>query len=200
MPSGDLSGTKKIGMMRSRKSVSLALLALLALGTAAPAAAQSTGPVHAGYDPRATTAGHFHEGELGELSLMLEHSLRCNCSCGLDVHSCQFQMQCGVSPVWSERIRRSLDAGESPEAIQASFVAEFGTSVLMAPPAEGFNLVGYLLPSAAIIAAGMFIGLFLRGRAAGREGLAPVTELGEEDAERLRDALRQLDEAEGPDW
>ena len=32
----------------------------------------------------------------------------------------------------------------------------------MSPPAEGFNLVGYLLPSVAIVVAGMFIGLFLR--------------------------------------
>jgi cytochrome c-type biogenesis protein CcmH/NrfF len=182
-------------MTRSNGIVGFAALSLFLLAPAGPAAGQSTA-----YTTRPTTSGHFHEGELGELSLMIEQSLRCNCSCGLDTHSCQFQMQCGTSPGWSERIRRSLEAGETPEAIQASFVADFGTSVLMSPPAEGFNLVGYLLPAVAIVTAGMFIGLFLRTRAAGREGLAPVTELGEDDAERLRNALRQLDEAEGPDW
>ena len=190
-------------MIRSRKLATLstgAALATLVLSSVAPVAAQSTGPVHLGYDPSATIGGHFHNGELGELALLIEHRLKCNCSCGLDVHSCQFQMQCGTSPVWSERIRRSLEAGESQEAVEAGFVADFGTSVLMSPPAEGFNLVGYLLPSVAIVMAGMFIGLFLRGRATGRDRLAPVTELSDEDADRLQAALRRLDETEGPDW
>jgi cytochrome c-type biogenesis protein CcmH/NrfF len=177
-----------------------AMAAVIALVPAAPVQAQSTGPVHRGYDPSATIGGHFHNGELGELALLIERNLKCNCGCGLDVHSCQFQMQCGVSPGWSERIRRSLEAGETPEAIQASFVADFGTAVLMAPPPEGFNLVGYLLPSVAIVMAGVFIGLFLRGQAGRRERLQPVTELREQDAERLQAALRHLDETEGPDW
>jgi cytochrome c-type biogenesis protein CcmH/NrfF len=178
----------------------VAAAAMLAISSAAPLTAQSTGPVHLGYDPNASIGGHFHNGELGELALVIERHLKCNCSCGLDVHSCQFQMQCGVSPGWSERIRRSLEAGESQEAIEASFVADFGTSVLMSPPPEGFNLVGYLLPAVAIVVAGMFIGLFVRGRAGGRERLAPVTELSDEDADRLQAALRRLDETEGPDW
>jgi cytochrome c-type biogenesis protein CcmH/NrfF len=177
-----------------------ALAAVMVLVPAAPVQAQSTGPVHRGYDPNAAIGGHFHNGELGELALLIERNLKCNCSCGLDVHSCQFQMQCGISPGWSERIRRSLEAGETPEAIQASFVADFGTAVLMAPPPAGFNLVGYLLPSVAIVMAGVFIGLFLRGQAGRRERPQPVTELREQDAERLQAALRHLDETEGPDW
>ena len=191
-------------MNRSRTLATLmgcALTGWVALAAATPLAAQSTGPVHMGYDPSTPGSGHFHTGELGELALLLELNIKCQCgSCSLDVHSCQFQMQCGTSPAWSERIRRSLEAGETPEAIEASFVADFGTAVLMSPPAEGFNLVGYLLPSVAIITAGMFIGLFLRGRAGGREGLAPVTEIADADAERLRAELRKLDETEGPDW
>ena len=193
-------------MSGSRTHATLAsavLLGLAALAVWAPLSAQSsTGPAGMGYDPRRpSTGGHFHEGELGELALALELKLKCNCgSCSLDTHHCQFQMQCGTSPVWSERIRRSLEAGETPEAIEASFVADFGTTVLMSPPAEGFNLVGYLLPSVAIVTAGMFIGLFLRGRAAGREGPTPVTDLSDEDAGRLQAALRKLDETEGPDW
>ena len=85
--------------------------ALLAALVATPAAAQSTGPEHAGFDPNAPRDGHYHEGEIGEKLLALESALKCNCSCGLDVHSCQFQMQCGTSPVWSIRIRESLEAG-----------------------------------------------------------------------------------------
>jgi cytochrome c-type biogenesis protein CcmH/NrfF len=167
-------------------------LALGALGFGAPVQAQSP------FGANVVTAGHTHEGELGELYLAIEHNIRCDCGCGLDVHSCQFQMQCGTSPGWSERIRQSLEAGQTREAIEASFVADFGRTVLMTPPAEGFNLVGYFLPGIAIITAGMLIGLIVR-RGPGREEFAPVT-LGQEDEERLRAAMRKLDEAESPDW
>jgi cytochrome c-type biogenesis protein CcmH/NrfF len=171
----------------------------LSLAAPAPAVAQSTGPNHDGYDPSAPTTGHFHEGELGDKLMVLETALKCNCGCGLNVHACQFAMQCGTSPVWSKRIRDSLAAGESVDAIQASFVSDFGLQVLMLPPAEGFNLVGYLLPALAIVTAGMMVGLVARG-GAGREAPAPVGVLSDEDAERLRAAMQTLDEAESPDW
>lgn len=162
-------------------------------------AAQSTGPSHSGYDPNAPVGGHYHEGELGEALLLLERELKCNCGCGLDVHSCQFQMQCGTSPVWSERIRRSLQAGEEVDVIRAGFVSEFGTQVLMLPPAEGFNLLGYLLPGMAIITAGMLVGLVARGGTS-RAVLAPVEKPTDEQSQRLAMAMRKLDESEGPDW
>jgi cytochrome c-type biogenesis protein CcmH/NrfF len=136
---------------------------------------------------------------LGEKLMILETALKCECGCGLDVHSCQFQMQCGTSPVWSQRIRASLEAGESVEAIQASFVADFGTTVLMMPPAEGFNLLGYLLPAVAILTAGMLVGLIARGRATG-EAVAAAGVLSEEDEARLRAAMQKLDADESPDW
>jgi hypothetical protein len=179
--------------------------AYLVLGSAMPfhasLHAQSPDPAGMGYDPTLVVNRHAHEGELGELGLLLELNLKCNCgSCSLDAHHCQYQMQCGTSPVWSERIRRSLEAGQTPEAIEASFVADFGRTVLMTPPAEGFNLVGYFLPAVAIITAGMLIGLVVRRGAGYRPGLARVSELDDEDAERLRTALQKLDETEGPDW
>jgi cytochrome c-type biogenesis protein CcmH/NrfF len=171
----------------------------LGLARASSVSAQSSGPAHLGYDPNAAVGGHYHEGLLGDQLLVIERSLKCNCSCGLDVHSCQFQMQCDVSPVWSERIRRDLAAGMTPEAIEASFVADFGTQVLMAPPPEGFNLVGYFLPATVIIAAGALIGLVARGGMK-REKFAPVGEIADEDAERLRTEMQKFDEAESPDW
>lgn len=186
--------------MRARLASHLAAAAAFAMaGSLTPAAAQSAGPSHAGYDPTATIGGHYHEGELGEKWLILESSLKCNCGCGLDVHSCQFQMQCGESPVWSMRIKEALEAGESMEAIQASFVADYGTEVLMLPPAEGFNLLGYFLPAAAILSAGMLVGVVARGRAT-HEALVPVEQLSSDEEAKLRAAMQSLDEAESPDW
>lgn len=183
--------------MRLRTKMIVPAVAALAL--ALPLSAQSVGPRHDGYDPNAPQSGHFHEGELGEKLMILETALKCNCGCGLDLHSCQFQMQCGTSPGWTQRIRDSLEAGESVDAIQASFVADFGTQVLMLPPPEGFNLLGYFLPGVAILTAGMMIGLVIRGGPT-REALVPITQVTDEDAARLRAALHKLDEAESPDW
>jgi cytochrome c-type biogenesis protein CcmH/NrfF len=185
-------------MMQDRVRT-LAIAAGLALLAAAPLAAQSTGPKHDGYDPNAPIGGHYHEGELGEKALILERAIKCQCSCGLDVHSCQFQMQCGTSPGWSARIRAEFEAGRDAETIQAGFVTDFGTQVLMSPPPEGFNLLGYLMPAFAIVTAGMLVGLIVRGGTA-RAHLAPVEVLTDADEERLRQAMRRLDEDEGPDW
>ena len=144
--------------------------------------------------------GHYHEGEIGRKYLELEQSLKCNCGCGLDVHSCQFQMQCGTSPDWSQRILRELEAGKTPEAIQAGFVAEFGPTVLMAPPPEGFNLVGYLLPTFALVTAGMMVGLVIRGGTSRKPEVVRVEEASDEEQARLAAELRKLEERESPDW
>ncbi|MGD8321367.1 MAG: cytochrome c-type biogenesis protein CcmH [Gemmatimonadota bacterium] len=144
--------------------------------------------------------GHYHEGEFGKKYLKVEEDIRCNCGCGLDVHRCQYQMQCGTSPEWSQRIKRELEAGKTPEAVEAGFVADFGPTVLVSPPAEGFNLVGYLLPSIAIITAGIFVGLVIRGGARDKEEVAPVTDLSDEDRARLDEAMKRLEEEESPDW
>lgn len=175
--------------------------AALAATLALPADAAAADPTASMYAEVQQSAQHTHVGELGEKYLMIERNLKCDCGCGLDVHSCQFQMQCGTSPVWSQRIRSELEQGMTPEAIQAGFVAEFGPTVLMAPPAEGFNLVGYVLPAVAILTAGMLVGLFLTGGLA-REDQEPATvvDLSDEDARRLQEELRLVEEGESPDW
>ena len=164
-----------------------------------PPQQEASGPSHAGYDPNAPTGRHLHEGEIGEKLLVVERALKCNCSCTLDVHSCQFQMQCAVSPGWSDRIRQSLEAGEGEEAILAGFVADYGGTVLMMPPAEGFNLLGYLLPAFMIVSAGMVAGLLARGRSMSAE-LARVEDPTDEQSARLKEEMRRIEEWEGPDW
>jgi cytochrome c-type biogenesis protein CcmH/NrfF len=174
--------------------------AIAAMGVlVAPMNAQSTGPSHSGFDPNASMGEHLHEGEIGEKLMLLESKLQCSCGCRLDLHTCQFQMQCGTAPVWSQRVLASLERGEPVEAIEASFVAEFGRAVQMSPPVEGFNLVGYFLPVIAIVTVGMLIGLLTR-RGIRPEDLVPVEDLTAEDEERLRDAMQKLDELESPDW
>jgi cytochrome c-type biogenesis protein CcmH/NrfF len=190
--------TKLRARQLSFRALAFTASALFVAGTTG-LAAQSAGPVHLGYDPTAPVGGHYHVGLTGEQWLAIERNIKCTCSCNLDTHSCQFQMQCGTSPGWSERIRRDLEAGQTAEAIQASFVADYGMQVLMAPPAEGFNLLGYFLPALTILAAGALIAVGVRANTRRMEA-APVREIDQEDAERLRAEWQKLDEAESPDW
>ena len=184
--------------MKRQSTLAVLAAATFALAGATAVEAQDAGGLPPGLaDP--TDPGHFHEGELGEKLMVVETALKCNCGCGLDVHSCQFQMQCGTSPVWSLRIRQQLEAGETVDAVKASFVSDYGTEVLMLPPAEGFNLLGYFLPAMAILAAGALVGMVARGGTT-REALAPATDISLAEAERLQAAMRKLDEEESPDW
>lgn len=80
----------------------------------------------------------------------IETKLRCTCGCNLDIWTCQRQMQCGVSPPMSAEVRERLAGGADAEAILDAFVAREGQDILMAPPKEGFNLLGYLLPFVAL--------------------------------------------------
>ena len=143
---------------------------------------------------------HNHEGEFGEIYLLIERALKCNCGCNLDVHSCQYQMQCGTSPVWSQRILAELEEGRTPEAIKAGFVTDFGAAVLMAPPAEGFNLLGYLLPGTAILTVGMLVGLAIRRNSNRHEGLEPAVTPSPEEQSVLEAELRSLKEEEESSW
>lgn len=196
-----LPGVRALRACGLRAFAPSAVVLALAWASILPVAlsAQSTGPSHSGFDPNAPVGAHYHDGDLGAKALVLERNIQCPCSCGLDLHSCQFQMQCGYSPGWSQRIRDALAAGQTAETVQAGFVADYGLQVLMAPPAEGFNLVGYLLPGIAILTAGVLVGLIARGGAR-REALVPVEHPSAAEEERLRAAMRELDEAESPDW
>jgi cytochrome c-type biogenesis protein CcmH/NrfF len=176
----------------SALSLSLILVAPPSMG-----AMEWPGQVAGGSEADSVTEWHhIHEGPYAEAHLALEKSIRCNCGCLLDLHLCQTQMQCGTSPVWSQRILRSLKEGESEETILAGFTSEFGASVLMTPPREGFNWVGYLLPWVAILCAGGTLGAFLRRRgmqtgAAESRGL-----LQPEEWERVSRELTLLDDEE----
>ena len=71
-----------------------------------------------------------------------------------------------------------------------------GESIVVA---EGFTLLGYSLPMAAILSAGMLVGVIARGRAT-QDALVPVEQLSADEEAKLRAAMQSLDESESPDW
>lgn len=77
--------------------------------------------------------------------------LACKCgSCTNTVSSCQM-IGCGYSTPAREKIAAQQKAGMSDQAIVDGFVKEMGLVALAVPPAEGFNLLGWLMPFIAIL-------------------------------------------------
>ncbi len=56
-----------------------------------------------------------------------------------------------------ELIRDQLRSGKSPDEVRAYFVDKYGEWILLSPRAEGFNLVVYLVPFAAILVGGAVV-------------------------------------------
>lgn len=59
-------------------------------------------------------------------------------------------------------IRRRLAAGESPEEVKAYFVSRYGEWILLRPPAEGLNLMVYVLPPLLLVGGGLLVWALLR--------------------------------------
>jgi cytochrome c-type biogenesis protein CcmH len=77
----------------------------------------------------------------------IERRLRCTCGCTLDIYTCRTtDFTCTFSPALHKEVMAMRTAGQEPEAIIATFVAREGEAILMAPPAEGFNVAGYIVP------------------------------------------------------
>ena len=129
----------------------------------------------------------------------LEQKLKCTCGCNLDIYVCRTtDFTCQYSPALHQEVIDLLAAGKDADQVVATFVAKYGEQILMAPPAKGFNLAGYLVPGAAVLLAGSAIGLVLlrRARAAAPEPRpalpADLPAPNSTDQETLRRALADV--------
>lgn len=132
-----------------------------------------------------------------------ERRLRCTCGCTLDVYTCRTtDFTCTYSPAMHKEIKALFADGKTPEQVIGVFVAREGEAILMAPPARGFNLAGYLVPGI-VMAAGL-LGLIAwigrrRGAVAATEGTTAVIPAGTahapdaDDRAALRRALEDVE-------
>jgi cytochrome c-type biogenesis protein CcmH len=94
----------------------------------------------------------------------LEHNIRCQCGCTLDVYTCRTtDFSCQVSPAMHADIKSLVEGGYSAQEILDSFVDTYGERALMAPRAQGFNLLGYVAPFIALGAGAVAVAVVLRG-------------------------------------
>ncbi|HEY8257138.1 MAG TPA: cytochrome c-type biogenesis protein CcmH [Gemmatimonadales bacterium] len=155
--------------------------------------------------PRTPTLPGENEAEIQAI----ETRLACNCGCTLDVFTCRTtDFSCTYSPKLHREVLALKAKGLTAQQVLDAFVAEYGEKALMAPKASGFNLWGYLLPGAVILAAGAgLVAVIARRKAAvagattagaaampGEGGAAPATNASAEELERLRQALSEVED------
>ncbi len=132
----------------------------------------------------------------------IERRLKCTCGCNLDIFTCRTtDFTCTYSPELHKEVIALFQAGQTADDIVAAFVAKHGEQILLAPPARGFNILGYVLPTVAVVLGAATLGFVLvrrhrlrletqtatPGRSAGGSDLTP------EQQANLDRALKDLD-------
>ncbi len=83
----------------------------------------------------------------------------CDCGCNnLTVKNCT----CGKADQVRADVASRLDSGQSSGQVLQAYVDEYGEQILAAPTREGFNLVGWLTPFAALLAGAALLLFVLR--------------------------------------
>ena len=127
----------------------------------------------------------------------LEHQIKCQCGCPLDVYTCRTtDFSCSVSPAMHGDVMGLVSGGYNASEILAAFQKVYGEQVLMSPIRKGFNLVGYAMPFAVLLTAGIVVAGLIRrwgARAAQQPKLAPTTPIDATEAEMdaLQAAIRE---------
>jgi cytochrome c-type biogenesis protein CcmH len=93
----------------------------------------------------------------------LEHRIRCQCGCTLDVFTCRTtDFSCQVSPAMHSDVVALVQGGYGAQEIIDAFVSAYGERVLMAPRKSGFNLLAWFTPGVAVVVGGVLIAAWLR--------------------------------------
>jgi cytochrome c-type biogenesis protein CcmH len=138
-----------------------------------------------------------------ELFNSIQREMICLCGCKSILKDCP-HVKCDYAIPARKNIREALERGKTRDQIIAQFVSERGEVALAAPKGEGFNVLGYVLPFIAILAAGYAVASITRrwaAKGAGDEGAAETPaakmagepEAADEMAERLKKELEEFD-------
>ena len=116
--------------------------------------------------------------------------LKCQCPCPYKAGSCPM-LHCESKEEIDQQIATYLKAGLGEDAIFEKLKVKYGTKVLNAPPAQGFNLVGWIMPFAALLFGLLVIRYFLvrwrKPRPAPATSGAPVDRFHDEIEKELAD-------------
>jgi cytochrome c-type biogenesis protein CcmH len=126
----------------------------------------------------------------------LEHSIKCQCGCPLDVYTCRTtDFSCAVSPAMHADVMSLVSGGYPAAQILAAFKAVYGERVLMSPVKSGFNWLGYTLPFIAIAGGGLFVASLLRSWRSPAPAGPPVSDTSPDGLDATDEEIRKLDAA-----
>ena len=133
-----------------------------------------------------------------------ERQLACPCPCTLDIYTCRTtDFTCSISPAVHGDIQRLVDGGYTADEIMEAMTGTYGDFILMTPRKQGFNLLAWFAPFAALVLGAVGVGALLRSwrlnarDAAARAERLPTTAAGAgveatpEELARIEAALRQ---------
>lgn len=93
----------------------------------------------------------------------LEHRIKCQCGCILDVYTCRTtDFTCSISPAMHRDVLRLIAGGYDEQEILDAFVETYGEVALTAPKKEGFNWAGYFAPGVVLAVGGIALTVLLR--------------------------------------
>jgi cytochrome c-type biogenesis protein CcmH len=117
--------------------------------------------------------------------------LMCMCNCNQILTQCN-HVGCTVSAAMLKELDQRVATTSSDDLLLQSFVQEFGTKVLASPPAQGFNLLAWLIPGIAF-GAGLSLVIVVIRQWRRRFELAPAGGP-PVSSEMLERARRQIDQ------
>lgn len=93
------------------------------------------------------------DSALEAMTTVLASELRCPVCQGNSIQDSPSELALQMRDV----IRDQLRAGRTPDEVRAYFVDKYGEWILLAPKAQGLNLIVYIVPFAAILLGGLVV-------------------------------------------
>lgn len=140
--------------MRRRRWIMAASVVLATAASTATAGAQQGAAAPSAPVPTVVPVPTTAADSMVELvTRQLAGDLRCPVCQGLSIGDSPSELALEMRGV----IRDQLVAGKSPEEVRQYFLDKYGEWILLAPKAEGFNLVVYLLPIFALLGGAVIV-------------------------------------------
>lgn len=89
----------------------------------------------------------------------LGHRMMCVCGCNQILLECN-HVGCPLSDRMRDQLAAAIQRDNSDDGVLQSFVQEYGTTVLAAPTARGFDKVAWIMPFA-VFFAGSFLAVYV---------------------------------------
>ena len=124
----------------------LVWFAVAALATTTPSAGQAPGDSARRTPQRSDSA-------LEAMTTALASELRCPVCQGNSIQDSPSEL----AQQMRDLIRDQLRSGSTPDEVRAYFVDKYGEWILLAPKAEGLNLIVYAIPFVALLVGGLVV-------------------------------------------